>query len=71
MYEHAFSAFERLVYEAERLVGNRVARIQDDLVIGIQPGVTEVDDTDGLPMVGHLPTTTVHDTRDLVGYNKF
>jgi hypothetical protein len=69
--ENALGSLQSLFDEAEDLVGYHVTWVQNSLVVGIDPKITQVYDTDRLPMVGHLPATTIDYSGDFVCNNEF
>jgi hypothetical protein len=67
MDQDAFRTLQSILNEAEDLVGHHVARVQDNLVVGVDPKIGQVHDANWLPMVGHLPATTIDDASDFIG----
>jgi hypothetical protein len=68
--QYALSALERLFYESENLIAYNIPLVKDDLIVGINPVVSQVDDADRLPMIGHLSATAIDDTRHFISNNK-
>lgn len=45
--------------------------VEENLILLVEPVELEVCDSDGLPMIGHLPPSAVDYMCDLVGHHEF
>jgi len=74
VHKDGLSGLERLLNEFKDGIGRfilGVARVQQHLVVLVEPEEGQVGDPDGLPMVLDLLARAVNDVRDFVSHHEF
>jgi hypothetical protein len=71
MDENALCSLQCLFDEAEDLIRYHITRIQYSLVVSVDPEISQIDDANRLPMVGHLPAATIDYAGNFICNNEF